>query len=520
MKTPSDELFALVKSLDTHERVYFKKYVINNLGRNSYIQVFDCIDKMKVYDENVLKIKLTDSIKGKGFKWLKKRTYEAIVKSLSDYHSDSSIDRILQNLIHRAELFIRKKLNLSAEKTIKKAEELALKAGENEYLLIILNLKTLYWRRQRFIDKLDNYCTNGGFDNEISHANETIKIIELRRLATELERVNLRYSNLRNKEHIKKINSISKSPLLRDVAQYKTARAIPIFYNVHYSVVGLTNRFDEKSYYKQIELIKYLESDKKLLPYKAYTYISALSNLIILLSVLGNRRNEIQVTFEKARLFYLTLNTKQQPKILQHLFISLFANYTGHLYDTGDPEESINVWDKMEKNNVFNITELRSEAEIALYTNLALCYFSLQRYRETLKQLNIIISKSDNNNLRMDVQGMAKILVIIVHYELKNYELLPYVIKQTKNYLKKKDLLYEFEKIMLNFLEKVAPVLNEGSEKTSAFIGLKKETLKIFRDPIESKVLNFFDFLSWIDSKIENEHFADIIRRKAKLRRH
>ncbi|MBI2270607.1 MAG: hypothetical protein HYU69_09680 [Bacteroidetes bacterium] len=506
-----------MKSLDTHERVYFKKYVINNLGRNSYIQVFDCIDKMKVYDENVLKIKLRDSIKGKGFKWLKKRTYEAIVKSLSDYHSDSSIGRILQNLIHRAELLIRKKLNVAAEKTIKKAEELARKTGENEYLLIILNLKTLYWRRGRFIEDLDNYCTNGGFDNEISYANETIKIIELRRLATELERINLRYSNLRDKGFIKKINSISKSPLLRSVAQYKTGRAIPMFYNVHYSVAGLTNKFDEKSYWRQMELIKYLERDKKLLPYKAYVYISALSNLIILLSVLGNRRNEIRMAFEKARSFYLTLSTKHQPKIVQHLFVDLFANYIGHLYDTGAPEESINVWNKMEKNNVFNITELRSEAEIALYTNLALCYFSLKRYRETLKQLNIIISKSDNNNLRMDVQGMAKILVIIVHYELKNYELLPYLIKQTKNYLKKKHLLFEFEKIMLNFFGKVAPVLSEGNEKSSAFIELKKEALRIFRDPVEAKVLNFFDFVSWIDSKIEKEHFADIIRRKAKL---
>ncbi len=34
-------------------------------------------------------------------------------------------------------------------------------------------------------------------------------------------------------------------------------------------------------------------------------------------------------------------------------------------------------------------------------------------------------------------------------------------------------------------------------------------------DPFENRLLELFDFISWVESKIENRSFGDIIRKKA-----
>ena len=44
----------------------------------------------------------------------------------------------------------------------------------------------------------------------------------------------------------------------------------------------------------------------------------------------------------------------------------------------------------------------------------------------------------------------------------------------------------------------------------------KKELEKIFKDPFEQGGIQDFDFISWLESKIENKSFGEIVRRKVK----
>ncbi len=39
---------------------------------------------------------------------------------------------------------------------------------------------------------------------------------------------------------------------------------------------------------------------------------------------------------------------------------------------------------------------------------------------------------------------------------------------------------------------------------------------ELAKEPFEAKFLDDFDFISWLESKIENRPFANIIREKAK----
>ena len=40
----------------------------------------------------------------------------------------------------------------------------------------------------------------------------------------------------------------------------------------------------------------------------------------------------------------------------------------------------------------------------------------------------------------------------------------------------------------------------------------------IVKDPLEEKFLNYFDIISWLESKIENRTVQEVIKEKAKVK--
>ena len=57
MKTVSEELFQLIKSLSKQEKRYFKLYASRHVigEKNKYVQLFDAIDKQAAYNEEKIK---------------------------------------------------------------------------------------------------------------------------------------------------------------------------------------------------------------------------------------------------------------------------------------------------------------------------------------------------------------------------------------------------------------------------------------------------------------------------------
>ena len=48
-------------------------------------------------------------------------------------------------------------------------------------------------------------------------------------------------------------------------------------------------------------------------------------------------------------------------------------------------------------------------------------------------------------------------------------------------------------------------------------INVKEELVEITKDDFERKALEYFDFISWLESKIEGRVFAEVVREKAKI---
>jgi hypothetical protein len=107
-----------------------------------------------------------------------------------------------------------------------------------------------------------------------------------------------------------------------------------------------------------------------------------------------------------------------------------------------------------------------------------------------------------------------------LHYELKHFDLLPYLIRRAYSFLYKRKRLHKLEKIFLNFLGRLLHVNpHVKKELISVFIEIKEALEQLTQDPNEAMVMTeYFDYISWLDSKINNRSFERIVRDKAQKR--
>ena len=119
-----------------------------------------------------------------------------------------------------------------------------------------------------------------------------------------------------------------------------------------------------------------------------------------------------------------------------------------------------------------------------------------------------------NPMIRPDVYRFTRILQLLIHYELHNSYLLKYLIRSTQIYLKKKNRLYQIESIFLKFMHKSLDFKTQ-EQTQQGLQNLQTTILKLTKkNSFESHALLHFDFLTWLDSKLNNESFVQIKQRK------
>ncbi|MFN9939898.1 MAG: hypothetical protein ACK56I_10540, partial [bacterium] len=76
------------------------------------------------------------------------------------------------------------------------------------------------------------------------------------------------------------------------------------------------------------------------------------------------------------------------------------------------------------------------------------------QYNKALHWLNRVINDNEND-LRQDLYGYARLFNIVIHYELGNIDLLEYTIKSTARYLQKRSRDFDIEKLILEQFKKL-----------------------------------------------------------------
>ena len=212
----------------------------------------------------------------------------------------------------------------------------------------------------------------------------------------------------------------------------------------------------------------------------------------------------------------LLKSSKGLPSLRERLwvFFTFYDSSFEYYANTGQFEKGIVFAEKHipEINKYSHM--LDSMQSIILSFFIAKLYFGAGRYNNSIEWMNRIRQKEEELWVRPGLEVNIKLFYIIVHYEKGNTDLLSYLSKSLQRHLKVKQRLYKLETVVLDFFGKKIQRANSQRELIEEFRKLKREILALSKDAYESVPLKEFGYIAWIDSKIENRPFAEVVRER------
>jgi hypothetical protein len=465
----SDNLHKLIKSMTKPEKRYFKVFSSRHIigDSNNYQTLFDAIDKQDEYDEEKLLRKFRDKSFVQRFSISKNRLYNALLKSLDSFHSNSSIEAQLQRQLHSIEILYHKSLYDQSLKLLQSARKVAEK---HEKLTILVELDK--WEKR--IHEKENYENLGGVRN----ADEPKR---MKQLIDEL------------------VGSISDKHMTTE-----NSYMLNHIHSAYYFSIGEY----AQCYPYLLDNLKLIDKKTHLFREEPNIYISVLTNAIYVGMRLG-KWNEALKNVEKMRQLPSKLELQKNEDLELRLFALSKSTELTLYAQSGEFEKGIELIPSIEDGLEKFSDQLSSVRKAHFYFNIAVIHFGMEHYHESLKWINQLLNNVEIDKTR-DIHCMAQILNLVIHLELGNKSLLPYAMRSTQRFLETRSRVYRFEQVMLNFINET---LKKRQEKpiVSLMEGLVTELEALRQDPFERTVFEYFDFLAWAKSKISGKKYRELV---------
>jgi len=508
MKT-SEDLFQLIKSLSRSEKGYFKKFAaLHTREENTYMKLFDAIEKQEEYDEEKAIEELNLDKPLKNFSVLKAYLYSFILKSLRLYHSHRSVGLYLKEQLEYVEILFEKRLHKQSERFIEKTLEVAKKYDQFPYILDLLNWQTEIMSSRSYKGDTENDAEEL-YNNIKDSANKSGNIAAYRYFMALITIKKSTSLFIREENESRSRTELKDHSLLKSEKQALSVHALEYYYQ-WYSFYHF-NKGDIKGEYKyNLALTSLMEKYPHQIKENPSVYIAALNNMAMAQLVL-KKYNESLPTIKKMH----AVNSNWERS---QMWIYYTASYAESQFCiiTGEFTRGVKLVQEIEKEMLTNPVQGKyRQLEMNLYLAMFHIYFGTGNYSKANINLNKIINY-ELIDLRVDLHVFARLLSLVVHYEMGNKELLSYTVKSAHRFLSKRKRLYKFENILLDFVRKKLINMSSRKEQIAAFKELRVNLEPIITDEYESQAFNYFDFVSWVDSKIEGRSFEEIVKRKIK----
>ncbi|MBC7904127.1 MAG: hypothetical protein H7Y27_11920 [Gemmatimonadaceae bacterium] len=503
----TDSLFQLIKSLEKSEKRNFKLYVNRNSGGEDLkvVQLFDALDKMTEYDEKQLLAK-APTVKKEQLSNLKAHLYKLILTSLRVINNENNIDIQLHEQMDHARILYNKGLYHQSLKIADRMKEVARANNQFTYLMQILffekKIEALHITRS-MRDRADRLTVEADEVND-----RLIQISKLSNLSL------LLYSWYIKNGHARNSNDELDVRKFFDNHFPAEAKSPHGFYEKLYLYQSYTwygfIRQDFLMYYRYTQKwVDLFEQYPDMLEIETSHYIKGMHNLLGAHFDLQNydKFDETLKGFEQFA---------QSPIVLQHennkiqCFVYISTALINKHFLQGTFTEGLEY--------IPGILENLKEYEIYLdrhrilifYYKIACLYFGSGDNEKTIDYLNMIINwKVD---LRTDLQCYARLLHLIAHYELGNYDLLEYHIKSVYRFMAKMENLSVVEEEMFKFLRLSFKL--SARQMQPAFEKLLARIKEYERNRFETRAFAYLDIISWLESKIQRVPVQEIIRKK------
>ncbi len=503
----SDALFQLIHSLEKSEKRHFKLYIKRSSSKEDLkiVRLFDALDKLAEYDEKPLLKKLPDIQKSQ-LANLKTHLYKEVLASLRLLKTSENIDLQLSEHLDNARLLYNKGLKIQSLKILEKAKDLARNHQKFNTLVQLISLEkkieTLHITRSS-VEKTEQMTTEA-----MQISAHIDRVTRLSNLALLLYRWYVINGHARNEHDEIDIKSFFKTQLPN------TITVISGFYEKLYLYQSYCwyafIRQDFLMYYRYSQKwIDLFEEDPMLIEVETGHYVKGMHTLLNALFDLRNFE-KFDIVLKKFERYASTSVAAQHDNFRTHTSIYINSAKINYHLMKGTFKEGLALIPEIEEK--LHQYELQVDRHRILVFNykFANLYFGNGDYETAIDYLQKIINGP--MDLRIDLQCYARLMHMMAHYELGNFDIMESLIKSVYRFMAKMKNLTVVEEEMFKFLrhsfdvspDKLKPELENFLRKIK----------HLEKNRFETRAFAYMDIISWIESKVYNKPMSEIIYNK------
>jgi hypothetical protein len=480
------------------------------------LKLFKALDRMEEYDEEKLHKILRDELLSKNIAVLKQNLHRFIMKCLRNYHSQGNEAISMYEMLIEFSIMYAKKNAVESKRILSKLEKLATEYDSYEILTLCykyerkLNIVRLTNKTREEIDLLNQKYVDARTKAHVEGYYDY--------LGDSLQEFYLRKGGIRKESDVKYVKKILADPYLKSKKYAITMHAEEMLYNLRGFCYFLLGEYEKciADTQAQLDLVK-KEIAHKLTRF--VQYVAVYNNPVELNLRLDKPFEAIRLVNEFRQIPAMAIKQKWSYKIPKQIIEEIeIKAYRMELpvyfkYANFEKVQEIN-------------TRLESKVKKATFDQdgfaiatdnyyMAYTHFVFKNYKQALSYLQKILKHPDNEKLYgEDIYSYAKILQLIIHYELEDEQLSAYLLKSTYRFLAQRQRLYPSEEALMAFMK---GQLHRSADPDSIIDNLQKLKVKLeqlSKNSYEKKVLDYFDFIAWIESKISRKPFIEVMKKK------
>lgn len=509
-----DQLFLLVKSLNRAEKRNFTLYVnraqSNTEQSNSkkFMHLFEALDKMAAYDEKVLLEKLKPyKIKKQHLANLKRHLYKQILTTLRLIHIQKNIDIEIREQLDFARILYGKGMYMQALKILERIKQTALEHQQDILHLEILefekHIEARHITRSRSVKgKLENLLEESAKRSRITLASSLLFNLNI-----EMQGYYIMHGHIRSDKDGVDVEAFYKKHFPPEVR--KRSR-LTFFEKVNLSQARMWYAYILLKFpdclESALEWVQLFEQYPQMKEKDPDLYMRALYYVMMFLYFLREPERHA-LYLQEFEMFYKNnieqLNTNSETIAFVYLYL---AKLNQHLM-TGAYDAGVAVIEEAQA----KLNDYRPYSDIhrilLFHYKFAYFYFASAKYDTALEYLNEVVMLK-HGYLREDLHHNARLLQLICHYELENYDLLSYLVKNThRAFVQAKDVS-EVQKSTLAFLKNL--ITTPPSDQRIAFVQFQQELTPLTDSPYERKALLYLDIPGWVESHVQNRPLREV----------
>lgn len=505
-----DQLFNLIQSLTKAEKRTFKLYTkrLNKDSDPKFIQLFDILDKQKNYQEDQI-YKRFHKLSKVQLSNLKRHLYTQILISLRLIHINKNIDIQIREQLDFARILYGKGLYLQSLKLLDRIKTLAENTHQDFLLMEIYEFQKLIesrhiTRSRKVKNKMEKLIEESEHRAEISLNTAKLTNLKLKIHGLYIQRGHIR--DEKDRQELKnyftrELTHIQVDPLTFFEKIYYYQSHVWYYYilldfvRCYVSAAKWVDQFNHDPDMKMKDPDLYMRGMHYELTtlFNLHCYPDFKRTLGIFERFEAEHASDFNTTSEVICFLYL-----YTAKLNDHFITGTFA-------------EGIKEVDRlMEKLELYD-PHLDQHQILVFYYKIAWMYFGNGDYSRSLDYLNRIIYL-DVGHLREDIQIYSRLLSLIAHYELKNFQFLEYQIPSVLRFMSKLEDQNVVQKETLSLLNRL--LYKPADECRDEIRKFYKRVDKLSHNVTDQKSFVYLDILTWLESKMGEKSLQEVIREK------